>query len=101
MRYFEVIIQSLIKGYSNKNEGGILLYNKEDIQCKGLKLYTHIHGIEGIFVKVNLRKTKLLLFANYHPTSQIDENLFGKVEKSLRKYRQIYSKLLLLLLLLY
>ena len=52
--------------------------------------------IEGIFVEVNLRKTKLLLFGIYHPPSQVDEYFFGKVGKSLDKYSQIYSKFLLI-----
>ena len=31
---------------------------------KGLKLHSNTHDIEGLFVKVNLRKTKWLLFYN-------------------------------------
>ena len=36
-----------------------------------------------------------LLFATYHPPSQVDECFFGEVAKSPDKYSQLYSKFLL------
>lgn len=36
---------------------------------KGLKLQSNTHDIEGLFVKVNLRKTKWLLFYNLSPNN--------------------------------
>ena len=94
--------QLLIKDYSepfrfyrNRNGGGILLYIREDIPCKELKLLRYPHNIEWIFVEVNLRKTKWLLFATYHPSSEVDEYYFGKTEKGLDKYSQIYRKVLM------
>ena len=57
--------QFVIQGYSNpfrfdrdRNKGGILLYISEDILIKELKRHRHPHEIEGIFVELNLRKTK-------------------------------------------
>ena len=65
--------QFLIECYSkrfrfqrNRNGGGILLYIREDKPGKVLNLHKHPQDIEGIFVEVNLRKTKWLLFATYH-----------------------------------
>ena len=47
-----------------------------------------------MFVEVDLRKTKCLLFATDHPLSQVHEYFFGELGKSLDKYSQIYSKFL-------
>ena len=60
---------------------GVLLYIREDIPCKELKLHRHPNDTEGIFVGVNLKKTKWLLFITYHPPSQVDGYLFGEVRK--------------------
>ena len=71
--------QFVMEGYSkpfrfdrNRNGGGVLLYIREDIPCKELKFHSLPENIEGIFVEINLRKTKWLLFATYHPPSQCD-----------------------------
>ena len=63
----------------NRNGGGILLYIREDIPCKELKLNTHPHGIKEIFVEVNLKKNKWLLFATHCPLSQGDEYFFDEL----------------------
>ena len=67
-------IQFLIEGYSkpfrldrNRNGGGLLVYIREDIPSKELKSHTLAEDIEGIFIEINLRKCKWLLFATYHP----------------------------------
>ena len=72
--------QFLIEGYSkpfvldrNRNGGGLLLYIREDITCKELKSHTFAEDIEGIFIAINLRKCKWLLFATYHPPLQCDK----------------------------
>ena len=97
--------QFLDEGYSNlietglernRNGGGIFLCIREDIPCKELKLHGHPHDIEEIFVEVNLRKTKWLLSATYHPLSQVAEDFFSEVDKGLEKYSQIFSKFLLI-----
>ena len=64
--------------------------------CKQLKLDRHLHDIEGIFIEVNLRKTKWLLFATDHPPLQVDQYFFDEVGKSLNKYNQKYVKFLLI-----
>ena len=53
--------QFLIEGYfklfifdRNRNGGGILLYIREDILCKKLKLHRYSQGNEGIFIEINL-----------------------------------------------
>ena len=52
--------------------GGILVYMREDIPCKLLNLHRFPDNIEGLFFEVNFRKTKILLFATYHPPNQYD-----------------------------
>ena len=73
--------QFLIESYSepyrfdrNRNGGGVLIYVPEDIQSKPLMGHKLPHDIEGIFVELNLRKNKWLLFGSYHPPSQSDES---------------------------
>ena len=70
--------QFVIDGYSepyrfdrNRNGGGVLIYIREDIPSKLLADHKfETHDIEGIFVELNLRKKKRLLFGSYHPPSQ-------------------------------
>ena len=52
----------------NRNGGGILLYIREDIPYTELNLHRYPHNIEGIFVEVNLRRTKKAAFGNLSPT---------------------------------
>ena len=61
-----------------------------------LKLHRHPHDIQGIYLEVNLRKTRWLLLATYDPVSQDDKYFFDEVGKSLNKYRQIYNEFLLI-----
>ena len=65
----------------NRNGGGVLIYIREDIPSKLLADYKLTHDIEGIFVELNLRKKKWLLFGSYHPPSQSDEYFFHQVKK--------------------
>ena len=91
--------QFLIESFSepfrfDRNSSGdrVLLYIREDIPFREIKLHRHPHDIEGIFVEVNLRKTKWLPFATYHPPSQVDEYFsFDDLGKSIDKYIQIYD----------
>ena len=49
----------------NANGGGVLIYVREDIPCKQLNRHSFSEGIEGIFVELNFRKCKWLLFGTY------------------------------------
>ena len=46
--------------------GGILIYVKEDIACWELKTKPDDKNLEGIFLEINLRKSKWLLFGGYN-----------------------------------
>ena len=95
--------QFLIEGYSepyrfdrNRNGGDVLIYVREDIPSKPLTDHKLSHDIEGIFVELNLRKNKWLLFGSYHPLSQSDEYLLNRVKNGLDSYRKVYDKYMLI-----
>ena len=94
--------QFLIDGFAepfrrdrNANGGGLLIYVREDIPCKPLNLHSFPDDIEGIFIELNFRKSKWLLFGTYHPPSQNDEYYFGCVSRALDIYSRSYDKFLL------
>ena len=87
--------QFLIPGFSkpfrkdrNRHGGGLLLYVREDIPAKELSRHTFSNDIEGMFIEVNLRKTKWLILGTYHPPNQNDEYFFQNVRNSLDTYCQ-------------
>jgi exonuclease III len=70
----------MIEGFSkpyrkdrNGCGGGILIYVREDIPSKELRYHTFPDDIEGIFIEINFRKFKWLLFGSYHPPNQSDK----------------------------
>ena len=95
--------QFLIEGFSppyrhdrNRYGGGILIYIREDIPSKKLTKHTFPSDIEGLFIEINLRKTKWLLFGSYHPPSQPDQYYFDCVSNALDIYNDFYDKFLLI-----
>ena len=50
----------------NKEGGGIIVYVRSDIPCKILKCQLP-NNIAGLFVELNFRKKKWVLFAGYNP----------------------------------
>ena len=79
----------------NAHGGGVMIFVRDDIPCKQLKRHTFPGDIEGIFVEINLRKIKWLLFGSYHPPSQNDSYFFDCVAKGLDLYYPNYDKFLL------
>ena len=75
--------QFCIEGFSfpfrldrNTNGGGIIIYIREDIPCKEIKNHNFTrYNLEGIFLELNLRRTKWLLFGGYNP-NKISINIF-------------------------
>ena len=64
-------------------QGGILIYVREYITTRLLTLHDFPRDIEGLFVEINLRKTKRLLFGTYHPPSQNDKYFFHHLGSAL------------------
>ena len=52
--------------YRNVNGGGVIIYVREDIPCRELKTHGVEKSFEGIFLEINLRKSKWLLFGGYN-----------------------------------
>ena len=75
--------------------GGLLIYVRSDIPCKQLSKHDFPEGIEGIFVEINFRKSKWLLFGTYHPPSQNDNFYFNSIGHGLDVYTKSYDKILL------
>ena len=71
------------------------MYVREDIACKELKNVNLPKDIEGVFIELNLRKVKWLLFATYHPPSQSDEYYFSRVSDCLDAFSSSYDRFLL------
>ena len=95
--------QFLIDGYTqpyradrNRHDGWILIYVREDIPSKKLSKHTFPDDIEGIFVEINLRKTKNLLFGSYHPPSKSDNYYLDSIGKAIDIYSKDYEKMLLI-----
>ena len=95
--------QFLIDGFSepyrmdrNRNGGGILIYIRDDIPSKRLNRHNLPSDIEGIFLEINLRKAKWLLFGSYHPPSQADDYYFSYLERAIDIYNDFYTDFLLI-----
>ena len=98
--------QFLIKGYSkpyrkdrDRSGGGVLIYVRDDIPSKPLDRHHFPHDIEGIFLEINFRKTKWLLFGTYHTPSQsrqTDEYYFDFLQRAIDIYSNFYTNFLLI-----
>ena len=79
----------------NNFGGGLMIYVREDIPCNLLKKHSFPGDIEGIFLELNFRKSKWLLFGTYHPPSQNDSYYFDFIGKALDVYDKSYDNFLL------
>ena len=70
----------------NPNGGGITIFVKEDIPSKLLTKHNFPMDVEGLFVELNFRKSKWLLFGTYHPPAQNDQYFFNCIDKALDTY---------------
>ena len=97
--------QFLISGYCkpfrldrNKFGGGIIIYVKENIPSRILNKHNFSKNIEGLFIEINLRKTKLLLFGGYRSEHNIYgtkiKDFFHELALSIDTYKN-YDKFLL------
>ena len=93
------ISQFHIEGYAtpfrrdrSKYEGGILIYVREDIPCKLLDRHIFPDDIEGLFVELNFRKSKLLVLGTCHPPSHDNKYYFQTVGNALEMYIIKYEK---------
>ena len=94
--------QFLVEGFSepyrydrNRKGGGVMIYIRDDIPSKCLEKHKFPGDIEGIFVELNFRKVKWLLFGTYHPPTQNDLYYFNQLDKAIDTYNS-YDKILLI-----
>ena len=70
----------------NHNGGGVIIYVRADIPSKISEKHKLPHDIDGIFIELNFRKVKWLLFETYHHPSQNDQYYFEALDKVLDCY---------------
>ena len=82
----------------NRDGGGVLIYVREDIPSKLLTKHNFTKNVEGLFVEVNFRKTKLLFFGGYRSDHQIHglgkNDYLQQLSFAIDKYSS-YDKILL------
>ena len=78
----------------NRNGGGIVIFIRDDIPSRVLTKHVFLGNIEGLFIELNFRKAKWLLFETYHPPTQSDSYYFSNLDKALDLY-SYYDKTLL------
>ena len=81
-------------------EGGIIIYVREDIPTRlltsrDLTSRDFPCDIERLFVEINLRKTKWILFGTYHPPSQNNKVFFHHLGKAIEICSPKYEKFVL------
>ena len=94
--------QFAINGYTNpirldRNDegGGIIIYIRADIPCKVLK--NHLpKNVEGLYIELNLRSKKWLLFGGYNPKKETISYFLDHLSKDLDKFIGRYDNLLLI-----
>ena len=71
----------------NRNGGGVFIYFCENIPNKKLENYI-ASDIQGMFIELNLRKTKWLLLGCYHPQYKSNNCFFYGTKNDFNKLRQ-------------
>ena len=77
----------------NRNRSGIMIFTCDDIPSRVLTKHVFPDNIEGLFIELNFRKAKWLLFGTYHPSSQSDLYYFNNLDKTLDLYNHYDKKL--------
>ena len=79
----------------NSHGGGVMVYIRENIPAKIINCKHLPNDIEGIFVEMNFKNNKWLLFGTYHPPNQNSSYYFSEVGKVLDFYKAKYEKFIL------
>ena len=80
----------------NTHGGGILVFIREDIPSREAPTIEGFSNLEGVFVEINLRKSKWLLFATYKPPSLSKEHYFSQVNKALDAYGSKFENIIIM-----
>ena len=74
----QFLVNHLLETYrldGNRNGEGVMIYIREDILSIRFNKHVFPYDMKGLFVELNFRKCKWLLFGTYHrphPPSQAD-----------------------------
>ena len=71
-----------------------MIFIRDDIPSRVLMKHVFPDGTEGLFIELNFRKVKWLLFGTYHPPTQSDSYYFNNLDKTLDLYSHYDKKLL-------
>ena len=77
----------------NSNGGGLLLYVRENIPSKFLKVKSACN-IESICVEVNLRKRKRFINGSYNPNKSFLSNHLEYLNRIIDEYSKLYQNFL-------
>ena len=98
--------QFLMQGYSppfrldrfvnGGDGGGVLIYVRNDIACTELKTHFQVKQLEGIFLELNLKKSKWLVFGGYNPSKDNTADFVNGVGLIIDRYMSNYDNVLLL-----
>ena len=77
----------------NKNGGSVMIFVRDDIPSKEIKISFLPSNLECLFIGINIRKTKWLIFGCYHPPSQNDNYFFYNLSKALGSLNSNYAKI--------
>ena len=80
----------------NSHGGGIMVFIRDDIPSREVPQIQGFSDLEGMFVEINLRKSKWLLFATYKPPSFSKNNYFSLVNKALDAYGSKFENIILM-----
>ena len=96
-------VQCLIDGYTSPfrmdqdtRGGGILLYVRDDIPRKQIKVNTFPNDIECLLIEVRIRNTKYILVAGYCSHKEMASYFLGHVGKALDVLLSEYDNILIL-----
>ena len=92
-----------MEGYSapfrvdrNKHGGGVLIYVRDDITCRELKGHPPLNDLEGIFLELNLKKSKWFLFGGYNPNKENISYFVNALGPVIDHYMPKYDNFILL-----
>ena len=75
-----------------KNGGGVMIFVRDDIPSKEIKVSFLPSDGECLFIELNIRKVKWLVVGCYHPPSQNDDYYFCNLNKVLDSLNSNYEK---------
>ena len=80
----------------NTHGGGILVYFRNNITSKLLKIENLPSDIEAIFIEMNIKSKKWLLCCTYNPNKSLIENHLRQLQKQLEAFSERYEHFLIM-----